>query len=94
MYVTEPIIHTVKVSFPEGLTGAAAVSFAPSPVQFIRDAADVPQYVGPVPWRIARFVLKLWRRGWSDGRVCDLLGYSHTLLLRLREELTAEGELP
>lgn len=94
MYVTEPIITSVKVSFPEGLTGAATVSFAPSPVQFIRDAEGVPQYVGPVPWRIARFVMRLWRRGWSDGRIAELLGYSGTLLARLREELEAEGELP
>ena len=94
MYVTDPIIHSVRVSFPEGLTGAATVSFAPSPVPFIRDAAGEVRYVGPVPARIARFVLKLWRRGWSEERIADLLGYSHTLLARLREELRAEGELP
>lgn len=94
MYVTDPIIHTVKVSFPEGLTRAGTVSFAPSPVEFIRDAGGELRYVGPVPLRIARFVRKLWRRGWSDERIATFLGYSGTLLVRLREELEAEGELP
>jgi hypothetical protein len=94
VYVTDPIIHSVRVSFPEGLTGTATVSFAPSPVPFIRDAAGEVRYVGPVPARIARFVLKLRRRGWTDGRIADFLGYSHALLARLREELAAEGERP
>lgn len=94
MYVTDPIVKEVTFSFPEGPEGPALTTVRPSPRRFLHDAEGVPQYVGPVPWRIARCIMRLWRRGWSDEGIAEFFGYAEALVCRLRQELEAEGALP